>query len=87
MTREELLWKKLLEEAGGELIEEAAAVSVAQAEKELAEAGFDVAAERARAEAFLVSLETPAPEEGVAEAAPEVEELRKKAAAVRAKPK
>jgi hypothetical protein len=69
MTREERLWQKLVDEAGEELIEQAAAVSVAQAEKELAEAGFDVAAERARAEAFLVSLETAvAAEEGVAEA-------------------
>jgi hypothetical protein len=59
MTREELLWQKLVEEAGEELIEQAAAVSVAQAEKELTEAGFDVAAERARAEAFLASLEGP----------------------------
>jgi hypothetical protein len=57
MTREELLWQELVDEAGEELIEQAAAVSVAQAEKELAEAGFDVAAERARAEAFLASLE------------------------------
>jgi hypothetical protein len=68
MTREERLWQKLVDEAGEELIEEAAAVSVAQAEKELAAAGFDVAAERARAEAFLVSLETAVAEEGVAEA-------------------
>jgi hypothetical protein len=54
MTREELLWQKLVDEAGEELIEEAAAVSVAQAEKDLAAWGFDVVAERARAEAFLV---------------------------------
>jgi hypothetical protein len=68
MTREEKLWQKLLDEAGEELIEQAAAVSVAQAEKDLAAWGFDVAAERARAEAFLVSLETAVAEEGVAEA-------------------
>jgi hypothetical protein len=69
MTREELLWQKLVDEAGEELIEQAAAVSVAQAEKELAEAGFDVAAERARAEAFLASLEgAEEAEGGVAEA-------------------
>jgi hypothetical protein len=67
MTREERLWQELVDEAGEELIEEAAAVSVAQAEKDLAAWGFDVAAERARAEAFLVSLETAvATEEGEA---------------------
>jgi hypothetical protein len=68
-TREHLLWKKLVDEAGEELIEEAAAVSVAQAEKELAEAGFDVAAERAKAEAFLASLAGVAEAEGDATAA------------------
>jgi len=72
MTREERLWQKLVDETGEDLIEEAAAVSVAQAEKDLAAWGFDVAAERARAEAFLVSLETAvAEEEGeVAQAVP-----------------
>ena len=72
MTREERLWQKLVDETGEALIEEAAAVSVAQAEKDLAAWGFDVAAERARAEAFLVSLETAvAEEEGeVAQAVP-----------------
>ncbi|HEY1691724.1 MAG TPA: hypothetical protein VGG39_06165 [Polyangiaceae bacterium] len=61
-NRDEELWEELLDEAGEALIEEAAAVSVEQAEKELAEAGFDVAAERARAEAFLLWLEgTPVP--------------------------
>jgi hypothetical protein len=64
MTREERLWQKLVDEAGEELIEEACAVSVAQAEKDLAAWGFDVAAERARAEAFLVSLETAVEEGG-----------------------
>jgi hypothetical protein len=68
MTREELLWQSLVDEAGEALIEEAASVSVAQAEKELAEAGFDVAAERARAEAFLVSLRGAAAEEAAAPA-------------------
>ena len=57
MTREERLWQKLVDETGEALIEEAAAVSVAQAEKDLAAWGFDVAAERAKAEAFLVELE------------------------------
>ena len=51
------LWKQLLEEAGEDEVDRAASVSVEQAEKELAEAGFDVAAERAKAEAFLVELE------------------------------
>ena len=64
------LWKEIVEEAAepddGEEeldaaaeaeIEAAANVSVAQAEKELAAAGFDVAAERAKAEAFLATLE------------------------------
>jgi len=79
MTREELLWQKLVDEAGEELIEQAAAVSVAQAEKDLAAWGFDVAAERARAEAFLVSLETAvADEEDVAQAVPQEVALRKK---------
>jgi hypothetical protein len=53
----EELWRRLVDEAGEDEIELAASVSVAQAEKELAEAGFDVAAERARAEAFLDELE------------------------------
>jgi hypothetical protein len=58
------LWKELLAEAAEDEIERAASVSVEQAEKELAEAGFDVAAERAKAEAFLRELEgggAPAP--------------------------
>ncbi len=67
------IWKKVLEEAGEAEIERAASISVEQAEKELAEAGFDVAAERARAEAFLESLEgkgTPQqPQSGVRAAA------------------
>jgi len=52
------IWRKLVEEAGEHEIERAARVSVAQAEKELAEAGFDIAAERARAEALLSDLES-----------------------------
>jgi hypothetical protein len=55
------LWDKLVEEAGEDEVERAASVSVEQAEKELAEAGFDVAAERARAEAFLLDLENGSP--------------------------
>jgi hypothetical protein len=58
------VWQKLVDEAGEEEIERAASVSVEQAEKELAAAGFDVAAERATANAFLEALERgelPAP--------------------------
>jgi hypothetical protein len=53
----EELWRQLVEEAGEDEIERAARVSVAQAEKELADAGFDVAAERAKAEALIRDLE------------------------------
>jgi hypothetical protein len=47
------LWKELVDEAGDDAIDRAATVSVAQAEAELAVAGFDVAAERAKAAAFV----------------------------------
>jgi hypothetical protein len=73
MSREELLWRKLEDEMAEELIAQAASVSVAQAEKELAQAGFDVAAERARAEGFLASLEAgvdPGAEAAVARPSP-----------------
>jgi hypothetical protein len=63
-SREEALWERLVDEAGEELIDAAAAVSVEQAEGDLRAWGFDVAEERARAEAFLASLEAggaPAP--------------------------
>jgi hypothetical protein len=56
-SREEALWERLVDEAGEELIDAAAAVSVEQAEADLRAWGFDVAEERARAEAFLASLE------------------------------
>jgi hypothetical protein len=79
-SREEARWEQLVEEAGDELVEAASRVSVAQAEKDLAEAGFDVAEERARAEAFLASLEgavgevaaptKPEPVQAVAQIAP-----------------
>jgi hypothetical protein len=52
----ESLWRQLVDEAGDDLVEQAAAVSVAQAEKDLAAAGFDVAAERAVAEARMAML-------------------------------
>ena len=51
------VWKQLVDEAGEEMIEQAASVSVEQAEKELRAFGFDVAAERAKARAFLEDLE------------------------------
>ena len=44
--------RQLVDEAGEAEVEQAAQVSVAQAERELAAAGFDVAAERAKAEAL-----------------------------------
>ncbi len=47
------VWRQLVEEAGEEEIDRAARVSVAKAERELAEAGFDVDAERAKADGLL----------------------------------
>jgi len=55
------LWKKLADEAGEDEIDRAASVSVEQAEADLRAAGFDVAAERAKANAFLDALESEAP--------------------------
>jgi hypothetical protein len=55
------LWKKLVDEAGEDEIDRAASVSVEQAEADLKAAGFDVAAERANANAFLDALESGAP--------------------------
>ena len=55
------LWQQLVDEAGEDLIEQAASVTVAQAEKDLAAAGFDVAAERAIARAHIASLMTRRP--------------------------
>jgi hypothetical protein len=54
----EALWRQLVDEAGDDLVDQAAAVSVAQAERDLSAAGFDVAAERALAEMRLASLES-----------------------------
>lgn len=53
--------QQLVQEAGEDEIERAAKVSVAQAEKELVAAGFDVAAERAKAEAIIRELEGQTP--------------------------
>jgi hypothetical protein len=55
------LWKKLVDEAGEDEIDRAASVSVEQAEADLKVAGFDVAAERAKANEFLDALESGAP--------------------------
>jgi hypothetical protein len=55
----ESLWQRLVAEAGEDLVHQAAAVSVAQAEADLAAAGFDVAAERAIAASRLAALESP----------------------------
>jgi hypothetical protein len=53
----ESLWQQLVDEAGEDLIDEAVSVSVAQAERELTAAGFDVAAERGVAETLIAALE------------------------------
>jgi hypothetical protein len=53
----EEVWRQFADEAGEDRIDRAASVSVAQAEKELAEAGFDVAAERAKGVALIDELE------------------------------
>ncbi len=53
----EEVWRQLADEAGEDEVDRAASVSVAQAEKELAEAGFDVAAERAKGVALIDELE------------------------------
>jgi hypothetical protein len=57
------LWKRLVAEAGAEeddAIGRAASVAVKEAEAELTAAGFDVPAERAKAAAFLDTLESGA---------------------------
>jgi len=54
----EALWRQLVDEAGDDLVEQAVAVSVEQAEKDLAAARFDVVAERAQAVARIAVLET-----------------------------
>ena len=50
------IWRQLVEEAGEDLVEQAAAISVAQAERELRAAGFDVEAERRAGEAVIARL-------------------------------
>jgi len=57
----EEVWNHLEQEAAEDEIEQGASVGVAQAEKELAEAGFDVEAEREKARAWVRELQnTPA---------------------------
>jgi hypothetical protein len=51
------IWRRLVDEAVEDEIDRAASVSVAQAERDLAAAGFDVAAERATGAARLRELE------------------------------
>jgi hypothetical protein len=59
------LWREIVDEA----TDHAATVSVAQAEAELTAAGFDVAAERAKASAFLDALGSEASSPSVKETA------------------
>jgi hypothetical protein len=56
MATPENLWQRLVDEAGDDAVESAAAVSVGQAERDLVAADFDVKAERARAEARIAEL-------------------------------
>jgi hypothetical protein len=62
--RAEEVWQTMVDEAAEDEIDRAAATSVEQAEKDLAEAGFDLAAERARAAAFLAGLGVGQPKSG-----------------------
>jgi hypothetical protein len=50
------VWRRIVEEAGEDAVSSAASVSVSHAERDLTAAGFDVKAERAKAEAALVAL-------------------------------
>lgn len=59
------LWRELVDEAGEDEVERAANVSVGQAETELTAAHFDGAAERAKASAFLETLENGSGDEGM----------------------
>ena len=56
MLTPEDLWNKLVEEAGEDPITAAASVSASQAERDLRAAGFDVKAERERANAVIADL-------------------------------
>jgi hypothetical protein len=58
-SRAEALWRQLVAEAGEDAVDRAAAVSVADAERDLAAAGFDVEAERAIARDRIAALAPP----------------------------
>ena len=53
----EELWGRLVDEAGEDEVERASRVTVARAERELAAAGYDVKAERAKARALTEELD------------------------------
>jgi hypothetical protein len=72
------LWKELTDEAGEDEIDRAASVSVAEAEADLKAAGFDVAAERAKAGAFLDAMASGASSSKSEEAAPRVAEASRR---------
>jgi hypothetical protein len=65
MPAPEDLWRRLVEEAGDDPVESAAAVSVSQAERELKAAGFDTKAERERASALIRELTGEGPSASV----------------------
>jgi hypothetical protein len=54
--RAKKVWDKLLAEVGDAVVDEAASVTVAEAERDLAKAGFDVEAERRKAAERLRKL-------------------------------
>jgi hypothetical protein len=60
------LWKKLVDEAGEDAVDDAAGVAVSDAERDLKVAGFDTNAERAKAAAAIAGLlgADRAPKEG-----------------------
>jgi hypothetical protein len=60
-NRADAFWAQLVDEAGEDDIERAAAVSVEDAARDLAAAGFDVEAERAVARAHIAALMAPRP--------------------------
>ncbi len=72
------LWTELVDEAGEGEIDRAASVSVAEAEADLKAAGFDVAAERAKAGAFLDAMAGAASSSKSEEAAPRVAEASRR---------
>jgi hypothetical protein len=72
MPTPDQLWQTLVEEAGEDATAEAAAVTVSQAERDLAAAGFDVKEERARASTRITELTgEDAPASGVHDTATE----------------